>query len=68
LSQHPFLVIVAPDEGGTPGTPLAFLTNCAQGINLHRGAWHGILAPLAAPGLFAAVDRIGATPNLQEFR
>jgi ureidoglycolate lyase len=68
MSQNPFLVIVAPDEGGTPGAPLAFLTDGAQGINLHRGTWHGVLAPLAAPGLFAAVDRIGTTPNLQEFR
>ena len=39
LSQHPFLVIVAPDEGGKPGAPRAFLTNGAQGINLHRGTW-----------------------------
>ena len=68
LSQHPFLVIVAPDEGGRPGAPLAFLTNGAQGINLHRGTWHGVLTPLHAPGLFAVVDRIGPTPNLEEFR
>ncbi len=68
LSQHPFLVIVAPDVAGIPGTPLAFLTNGAQGINLHRGTWHGVLTPLHAPGLFAVVDRIGATPNLQEYR
>jgi len=68
LSQNPFLVIVATEENGAPGKPLVFLTNGAQGINLHRGTWHGVLAPLAAPGLFAAVDRIGATPNLEEFR
>jgi len=68
MTQHPFLVIVAPDQGGTPGAPLAFLTNGAQGINLHRGTWHGVLTPLHAPGLFAVVDRIGTTPNLEEFR
>jgi ureidoglycolate lyase len=33
MSEHPFLVIVAPDEAGTPGTPRAFVTNGAQGIN-----------------------------------
>ncbi|PTX05246.1 ureidoglycolate lyase [Pararhodobacter aggregans] len=66
LHQQPFLVIVAPDAGGRPGQPLAFLTDGAQGINLHRGTWHGVLTPLAAPGLFAVVDRIGPTPNLQE--
>ncbi len=60
-------MIVAPDNSGTPGTPLAFLTNGAQGINLHRGIWHGVLTPLAAPGLFAVVDRIGTTPNLEEY-
>ncbi|MCB1360478.1 MAG: ureidoglycolate lyase, partial [Rhodobacteraceae bacterium] len=32
------------------------------------GTWHGVLTPLAAPGLFAVIDRIGDTPNLQEFR
>jgi ureidoglycolate lyase len=48
--------------------PRAFLTNGAQGINLHLGTWHGVLTPLHAPGLFAVVDRIGPTPNLEEFR
>ncbi|WP_127105367.1 ureidoglycolate lyase [Pararhodobacter zhoushanensis] len=66
MHQHPFLVIVAPDEGGVPGTPLAFVTDGAQAINLHRGTWHGVLTPLAAPGFFAVVDRIGTTANLQE--
>lgn len=66
LTGHPFLVIVAPDEGGTPGTPRAFLTAPHQGINLHRGTWHGVLTPLFAPGRFAVVDRIGDSPNLIE--
>ncbi|MFO7805272.1 MAG: ureidoglycolate lyase [Paracoccaceae bacterium] len=66
LHEHPFLVIVAPDASGTPGPPLAFVTNGQQGINLHRGTWHGVLTPLAAPGRFAVVDRIGDGPNLQE--
>ncbi len=65
MTQAPFLVIVARD---TETAPLAFLTNGAQGINLHRGTWHGVLAPLSAPGLFAVVDRIGPTPNLEEYR
>jgi ureidoglycolate lyase len=67
MHAHPFLVIVAPDDGGAPGTPRAFVTDGAQGINLSRGTWHGVLTPLAAPGLFAVVDRIGPTPNLQEY-
>jgi ureidoglycolate lyase len=68
MHQHPFLVIVAPDAGGVPGQPQAFLTNGAQGINFNRGTWHGVLTPLAAPGLFAVIDRIGPTPNLHEHR
>lgn len=66
MSEHPFLVTVAPDKDGTPGTPLAFLTAPGQGINLHRGTWHGVLTPLHAPGLFAVIDRIGAGANLKE--
>lgn len=66
MTEHLFLVIVAPDEGGVPGRPLAFLTAPGQGVNLHRGTWHGVLTPLQAPGLFAVVDRIGPTPNLEE--
>lgn len=66
LHQNPFLVIVAPDANGTPGTPLAFLTTGAQAINFHRNTWHGVLTPLAAPGLFAVIDRIGPSPNLEE--
>jgi ureidoglycolate lyase len=68
MTAHPFLVIVASDDAGKPGKPLAFLTNGAQAINFHRGTWHGVLTPLHAPGLFAVVDRIGTTANLQEFR
>ncbi len=65
MTEHPFLVIVAPDP---QAQPRAFLTNGAQGINLHRGTWHGVLTPLHAPGIFAVVDRIGPTPNLEEHR
>lgn len=66
MTENPFLVIVAPDAGGRPGQPLAFLTQPHQGINFHKGTWHGVLTPLASPGLFAVVDRIGDSANLQE--
>ena len=68
MTLHPFLVIVAPDRDGAPGTPRAFLTDGTQGINLHRGTWHGVLTPLHAPGRFAVVDRIGPGANLHEHR
>ncbi|MGB3316768.1 MAG: ureidoglycolate lyase [Albidovulum sp.] len=67
MSMDPFLVITAPDEGGMPGCPRAFVTAPGQGINLHRNIWHGVLTPLSGPGLFAVIDRIGDTPNLQEY-
>ncbi|NRB19501.1 MAG: ureidoglycolate lyase [Rhodobacteraceae bacterium] len=66
MSQSRFLVIVAPDESGKPGRPLAFETAPGQAINLARGIWHGVLTPLQAPGLFAVVDRIGPGMNLEE--
>jgi ureidoglycolate lyase len=66
MSEHPFLIIVAPDVSGAPGMPRAFLSASGQAINLHRGTWHGVLTPLFEPGLFAVVDRIGNTPNLEE--
>lgn len=67
MSLAPFLVIVAEGRDAVPGPVHAFLTAPGQGINLHRGTWHGVLTPLSAPGLFAVVDRIGDTPNLEEF-
>ncbi len=66
MTQHPFLVIVAPDVGGRPGEPLAFVTAPGQTVNYHRGTWHGVLTPLHAPGLFTVVDRIGEGANLEE--
>lgn len=62
-----WLVIVAPDESGRPGTPRAFMAGGDQGVNFHRGTWHGVLTPLHDPGLFAVVDRIGEGANLEEY-
>lgn len=66
MSDASFLVVVARDEGGVPKDPKAFLTQPGQAINFHRGTWHGVLAPLSEPGLFAVVDRIGMGANLEE--
>lgn len=66
LSYAPFLVIVAEGRAAVPGPVHAFLTRPGQGINFYRGTWHGVLTPLSAPGLFAVVDRIGPTANLEE--
>lgn len=67
LSDKPFVVVVAPDNAGVPGEPVAFMTAPGQGVNYHRNTWHGVLTPLHPPGLFAVVDRIGNGPNLEEY-
>ncbi|MEL6784460.1 MAG: ureidoglycolate lyase [Pseudomonadota bacterium] len=66
LGNQPWLVIVCPDENGKPGHPLAFLATAQQGINLHRGTWHGVLTPLYEPATFLVVDRVGEGDNLEE--
>ena len=69
LPMHaaPFLVVVAPDAGGRPGVPVAFVTDGREGVNYARGTWHGVLAPLGEGRLFAVVDRIGEGDNLEEW-
>ena len=62
MSMDPFLVVVADANL----QPRAFVTAPGEGINFHRGTWHGVLTPLSGPGLFAVIDRIGAGPNLEE--
>ena len=66
LSQNPLLVVVAPDESGTPGTPRAFLTTPGQGINIAMNTWHGVLTPIGPEADFLCVDRGGDGNNLEE--
>ena len=65
MAADPFLVIVASDLNGRPHEPKAFLTKPGQGVNYHRGIWHGVLTPLHEPGLFTMIDRIGPGNNLE---
>jgi ureidoglycolate lyase len=67
LSQNPFLVVVAPDHNGTPGTPLAFVTGPGQGVNIAINSWHGVLTPLGPEANFLCVDRGGEGNNLEEY-
>lgn len=62
MSMDGFLVVVAGDDL----VPQAFVTAPGEGINFHRGTWHGVLTPLSGPGLFAVIDRIGEGANLEE--
>ena len=66
MTEEPFFVVVAPDEGGRPGAPRAFITAPGQGVNYLRNVWHGVLTPLGRPVPFLIVDRIGPGVNLEE--
>jgi ureidoglycolate lyase len=66
LEGRPFLVVVAPDAGGVPGRPLAFLAGPGQGVNYLRGTWHAVLTPLEVAQRFLVVDRVGPGANLEE--
>ena len=67
LSDRPFLVVVAPDEGSRPGTPVVFLARNGQGINYRRNVWHHPLMALGKPSDFLVVDREGPGNNLEEY-
>lgn len=67
LHQRPFLVIVAPDIGNRPGTPLAFRTQPGIGISFRRNIWHGVLTALEEEGDFLVIDRGGDGNNLEEY-
>lgn len=67
MDNEPFLVIVAQDQDGIPGTPKAFITGTYQGINFYRGTWHGVLTPIQGSGKFLVIDWIGPKLNLEEY-
>lgn len=66
LGPDPWLSVVAPDAGGKPGAPLAFIVPAGVGVNLHAGVWHGVLTPLDRAADFLVVDREGGGVNLEE--
>lgn len=68
IGPDPWLSVVAPDKGGRPGRPLAFLVPAGMGVNLHAGVWHGVLTPLDRPADFLVIDREGGGVNLEEVR
>ena len=66
LGPDPWMSVVAPDAGGKPGVPRAFLVPAGIGVNLRAGIWHGVLTPLDRPADFLVVDREGQGVNLEE--
>lgn len=67
LSGRPFLAVVAPDEGGKPGEPRAFLCGPEVGVNYARNVWHHPLLSLMDISDFMVVDRAGPGDNLEEY-
>lgn len=66
LGPEPWLSVVAPDMGGRPGQPLAFIVPKGVGVNLRAGTWHGVLTPLDHAADFLVIDREGDGINLEE--
>lgn len=62
-----FVVTVAPDEHGRPGTPRAFMAEPGQGINYFLGTWHAVLTAIDGETDFIIVDRAGEGDNLEEY-
>lgn len=65
LSDRPYLVVVALDENGSPGEPVAFLAE-SRGVNYRANVWHHPLISLEAVSDFLVVDRGGNGVNLVE--
>lgn len=66
LDRRPYLVVVAPDAGGSPGEPQAFLAAGHQGVSYGANVWHHPLLALDRPSEFIVVDRAGPGDNLEE--
>ena len=66
LSDSPWLVIVAEDDGGTPVRLRAFRPAPGQGVNIAMNTWHGVLTPLERDSAYLVVDRGGEGDNLEE--
>ena len=66
VSGATMMVVVAEDADDKPVNLRAFVSQPGQSINLHRGVWHGVLAPIEQPGQFVVIDRIGEGANLEE--
>lgn len=67
LSPTQFVVVVAPNEKGIPGTPRAFLAKPGQAINYFLNTWHAPLSTLDHQQDFLIVDRDGEGENLETY-
>ncbi|PHS29217.1 MAG: ureidoglycolate lyase [Robiginitomaculum sp.] len=66
LSEHPFLVVVAPKGDLDPANIFAFIAAPDQGVNYHPGVWHHYLLALDGVSDFLVVDRLGSQNSKTE--
>ena len=66
LSGEAWIAVVAPDEGGGPGAPRAFLAGGRQGVSYAANVWHHPLIALGGVRDFLVADADGPEPNLEE--
>ena len=61
-----WIAVVAPDDGGRPGAPIAFRCRGDQGVSYAANVWHHPLIALHARSDFLVADSRGEAPNLEE--
>lgn len=66
LSGGEWLIAVASDHDGIPGTPQVFRATGRQGVCYTPNVWHHPLLALDAVADFLVVDREGPGKNLEE--
>ncbi|MCZ4288380.1 ureidoglycolate lyase [Hoeflea alexandrii] len=61
-----WIAVVAPDAGGHPGEPRAFLVPGHIGVQYARNVWHHPLIAVGRVSDFLVMDREGDGANLEE--
>ena len=61
-----WIAVVAPDAGGRPGEPRAFLVPGHIGVQYARNVWHHPLIAVGRVSDFLVMDREGKGANLEE--
>lgn len=66
VTRGDWIAVVAPDAGGQPGQPRAFLVPGHVGLQYNRNVWHHPLIAVGRVSDFLVMDREGDGTNLEE--
>ena len=66
VTRGDWIAVVAPDAGGRPGQPRAFLVPGHIGVQYARNVWHHPLIAVGRISDFLVMDREGDGANLEE--